>query len=79
MPALYDNPELEAIHHKAMQALAAETGHAFTMVKQVYETELAKLQATAHVSDFVVLLSSRKAREALRKPAASQRSQPVTA
>jgi hypothetical protein len=79
MPELYDSPELEAIHLKAMQALAAETGHAFAMVKEVYETELAKLQATAHVSDFVVLLSSRKAREALRKPAKSRRSQPVTA
>jgi hypothetical protein len=62
-----------------MQALAAETGHEFSVVKQVYERELAILQATAHVTDFVVLLTSRKARDALRKQAMVHQPQPVTA
>ena len=79
MPQLYDNPELEALHLKAMQSLATETGHEFAVVRQVYEAELARLLAAAHVTEFVVLLSSRRARETLRKPAQSVRSQPVTA
>ncbi len=79
MRQLYANPELEALHLKAMQSLATETGHEFAVVKQVYEVELARLQAAAHVTEFVVLLSSRRAREALRKPARSARSQPVSA
>lgn len=73
MPQLYDNPELHALHLKAMQSLAAETGHELAVVRQVYEVELAKLQTAAHVMEFVVLLSSRRAREALRKPATSGR------
>lgn len=79
MPQLYDSPELEALHLKAMQSLAIETGHEFAAVKQVYEMELARLQAAAHVTEFVLLLSSRRARETLRKPAKPVRSQPVTA
>ena len=79
MRQLYANPELETLHLKAMQSLATETGHEFAVVKQVYEVELARLQAAANVTEFVVLLSSRRAREALRKPAHSARSQPVSA
>ena len=77
MPLLYDNPDQEALHLKAMQSLAIETGHEFAVVRQVYEVELARLQAAAHVMEFMVLLSSRRAREALRKPAKSGRSQPA--
>lgn len=79
MPQLYDSPEREALHLKAMQSLAIETGQEFAVVRQVYELELVKLQASAHVMEFVVLLSSRRAREALRKPAIPVRSQPVAA
>lgn len=79
MRRLYDNPELEALHLKAMQSLAVETGHEFAVVRQVYEVELARLQAAAHVTEFVLLLSSRRARETLRKPVKPVRSEPVTA
>ena len=79
MPQLYDSPELEALHLKAMQALATETGHEFDVVRQVYEAELARLQAAANVREFVVLLSSRRTREALRMPAKRVRSEPLTA
>jgi hypothetical protein len=79
MPQLYDSPELESLHLKAMQSLAMETGHEFAVVRQVYEVELAKLQAAAHVMEFVVLLSSRRAREVLRRPAKPVRPQPVHA
>ena len=79
MPELYDSPELEALHVNAMQALAVEIGHEFAVVKRVYEMELARLQAAAQVTEFVLLLSSRRAREVLSKPAKSVRSRPVTA
>jgi Protein of unknown function (DUF3562) len=77
MPQLYANPDQEALHLKAMQALAAETSHEFALVRQVYEEELERLQAQAHVMEFVVLLSSRRAREVLRKLATGSKSQPV--
>ncbi len=79
MPQLYDNPDQEALHLKAMKSLAIETGHEFAVVKRIYELELAQLQANAHVTEFVLLLSYRRTRETLRKPAKSVRSQPVTA
>ena len=79
MPQLYDSPDQEALHLKAMKSLAIETGHELAIVRQVYEAELARLQAGAHVRDFVVLLSCRRARETLRKPAKSVPSQRATA
>ncbi|MEK7439018.1 MAG: DUF3562 domain-containing protein [Pseudomonadota bacterium] len=79
MPRLYDNPDQEALHLKAMQALALETGHEFALVRRVYEVELTRLRTAARVTEFVLLLSSRRARETLRKPAKPVRSQPVTA
>ena len=79
MPQLYDNPDQEALHLKAMKSLAIETGHEFALVRQVYEVELARLQAGAHLTEYLLLLSFRRARETLRKPAKSVPSQPVTA
>jgi len=79
MPQLYDSPELETLHRKAIQALAIETGEDLEVVKQVYEAELARLQIAAQVTEYLVLLSARRARETLRKPAKPARSQPVTA
>jgi hypothetical protein len=69
MPQLYDNPDQEALHLKAMQSLATETGQEFARVKQIYEFELAKLQSGAHVREFVLLLSARRARETLLQSA----------
>ena len=79
MPQLYDNPDQEALHLNAMKSLAIETGHEFAVVRKIYEVELARLQAGAHLKEYVLLLSFRRARETLRKPANSVRSQPVTA
>jgi Protein of unknown function (DUF3562) len=79
MPQLYDNPDQEALHLKAMKSLAIETGHELAVVRRVYEVELARLQAGAHVRDFVLLLSCRRARETLRKPAKSVPSQRANA
>ena len=79
MPQLYNNPDNEALHLNAMKALAIETGNEFAVVRQVYEVGLARLQAGAHITEYVLVLSCRRAREALRKPAKSVRSQLVTA
>jgi hypothetical protein len=79
MPQIYASPDAEALHLKAMQSLATETGHEFAVVKQVYEAQLAQIQPTARVAEFVVLLSSRRAREALRKKASALRSEAVSA
>jgi len=79
MPKLYDNPEQEALHLNAMKALAIETGRELTVVRQVYEMELARLQIGARLGDYVLLLSSRRARETLRKPAKPVVLQQVTA
>jgi hypothetical protein len=79
MPQLYDSPELEQLHLKAIKSLAVETGHDFAVVRQVYEAELDRLQAGAHIREYLLLLSSRRARETLRKPAKMVRSQPVAA
>ena len=45
MPQLYDNPDQEALHLKAMNSLAIETGHELAEVRRVYEVELARLRA----------------------------------
>lgn len=79
MSHIYGNPESETLHLKAIQSLATETGHEVSVVRAVYEKELARLQSTARVAEFVVLLSSRRAREALRNPTIAARSEPVTA
>ncbi|MBE0623271.1 MAG: DUF3562 domain-containing protein [Burkholderiales bacterium] len=75
MPRLYDDSDQERLHLKAMQALVTETGHEFESVREVYEAQLARLREQAHITDFVVLLSSRRTREALRGSAISNRSQ----
>jgi len=80
MPQLYDSPDHEALHLNAMKALAAETGRELAVVRQVYEVELARLQAGAHIKEFVLVLSCRRTLETLRKPVKqSARSQPVAA
>lgn len=75
MPQLYENPDHEALHLKAIQSLALESGYTLSVVKQVYETQLAQLQAKAQLKEYVLLLSCRRTRETLRarsKRAASQ-------
>jgi hypothetical protein len=79
MPRLYDSPDHEALHLNAMNALAIETGHEFAVVREIYEVELARLQAGAHVKEFVLVLSCRRTRETLRKPIKSVRPQLITA
>jgi hypothetical protein len=79
MPRLYEDSVQEMLHLKAMQALVCETGHEFELVREVYELQLARLREQAHITEFVVLLSSRRTRETLRASAKSNRPQMVHA
>ena len=79
MPKRYDHPDQEALHLKAIKSLAIETGHELALVRNVYEAELTRLQAGAHLTEYLVLLSCRRARESLGKRAKSLQSQAVSA
>ena len=67
MRNLYENAHQEALHVKAMQLLAMETGKEFAQVREVYEQQLARLLEEAKVRDFLFLITSRHARDALEK------------
>jgi hypothetical protein len=57
----------EAAQHQAtIEALAWETGTEPVMVRELYERELADLEATATVRSFLSVLASRKVRAVLR-------------
>jgi hypothetical protein len=70
---------IEPSHVDAIDALAAETHRSPEEVAEVYVRELARLRAGARIENYLVLLTSRHVREALRgsdrrrfaKPAAS--------
>jgi hypothetical protein len=79
MPQLYESPDQETLHSKAIQSLALETGYALTVVKQVYEAQLAQLQAKAQLKEYVLLLSCRRTRETLRARGNRATSQAVAA
>lgn len=79
MPQLYDSPDQETLHLKAIKSLAVETGQEFALVRQVYEAEFTRLRAGAHLTDYVLLFSCRRTREILRKQATPLRSQAVAA
>jgi hypothetical protein len=71
-----DEPELTGStqHGSAIEALARETGREPAQVKELYERELAQLEATAKVRGFINLLVSRKVRKALRESSAQRNS-----
>jgi hypothetical protein len=54
-------------HGSAIDDLVRETGSEPAQVKELYERELAQLEATAKVRGFINLLVSRNVRKALRE------------
>ena len=64
-----DEPELPGStqHGSAIDDLVRETGSEPAQVKELYERELAQLEATAKVRGFITLLVSRNVRKALRE------------
>jgi hypothetical protein len=67
-----DEPEVPGStqHGSAIEDLARETGSEPAQVKELYERELAQLEATAKVRGFINLLVSRNVRRALRESSA---------
>ena len=57
---------IEPSHVDAIDALAAETHRSPEEVAEVYVRELARLRAGARIENYLVLLTSRHVREALR-------------
>ena len=62
--------DFETANADAIAALAKEIDHPLPIVKRAYETEFARLHAGARITDYLVLLASRSAREALRRQSA---------
>jgi hypothetical protein len=52
-------------HLNAIEEIAVESGRPVSQVQSIYEAELARLEADAHVRDYVLLFASRRTREAL--------------
>ena len=58
---------LRPSHADAVDALVAETNQPAEEVASIYARELARLRVGARIDDYLVLLTSRYAREALRR------------
>jgi Protein of unknown function (DUF3562) len=70
MQALYKDQNDEALHQRAIERLARKVNRPIARVKTVYEREYARLKIDAKVTDFLGVLASRRARDALlRTPA----------
>jgi hypothetical protein len=54
-----------AKHREAIEALAEELSRPMEEIKDVYESEFARLKQTARVTDYLALFASRRVREAL--------------
>ena len=65
------------IHHDAnpdkisaniIETIASETHRSVDEVKRVYDDEYARLKSDAHISNYLVLLATRRTRAVLAKP-----------
>jgi hypothetical protein len=65
-----DNANLQL---NAIEEIAVESGRPTSEVKKIYEAELARLKADAHVRDYLLLFASRRTREALVHESGHQR------
>lgn len=57
----------------AIEEIALESGRPMNEVKRIYEAELARLKADAHVRHYLLLFASRRTREALVQGSGHQR------
>lgn len=65
MASLYQSANEERLRQQAMQQIARESGQDLQRIRLIYENELSRLQFGAQVRDYLVLLTARRAREAL--------------
>src|SRR4030095_5834514 len=57
---LYSDNDQEEVSRNAIEALARETSRPFDDVKEVYESEFARLSADARISAYLILFESRR-------------------
>lgn len=58
-----------------IESLAQESGQPISVVTEIYQAELARLEEGASVRDFLVLFASRRTREALSHVASQRRTE----
>lgn len=62
-----DYSDESASHLDAIEALAQELSRPIAEVKQAYESEFARLQLSARVTDYLILFATRRAKESLTR------------
>jgi hypothetical protein len=55
----------EAVHDEAIASLANETHKPLPVVRRVFEAEYARLKADARITDYLMLFTSKHARDVL--------------
>lgn len=55
----------DAINRDAISSIAEEMHFPLPDVRQIYETEFARLKASARITDYLVLFAARRTRDAL--------------
>ncbi|MHB8347484.1 MAG: DUF3562 domain-containing protein [Acidiferrobacterales bacterium] len=63
---LYRNEKEREVHQGLIHALSLESGLPERRVEELYESELAKLKASAKVMEYLPVLIRRRIRETLR-------------
>lgn len=68
--ALYANRDDETLHQRAIEQLAQKVDQPVAGVRVVYEDEFARLKSDAKLTQYLALITRRRAHETLlRKPA----------
>ena len=70
-------PAIAPAHVSAIDALVEETKRPMEEVADLYVSELTRLQTGASVRDYLVLLTSRRVREALRRAGGPRLAEPT--
>lgn len=76
MASSYDLPD-DALHQDTIETLAEEMDLPVERVAKTYTTELARLRVGAHIEDYLVVLTCRRVRDALREETVPARTSPV--
>jgi alanine dehydrogenase len=71
---LYSDDDQEAVSMNVIETLARETARPVAEVREIYESEFARLREGARITDYLILFASRRTRIAL-----AQRQRPAGA
>lgn len=61
----FSNADDEEVNRSTIETLAREMSRPIDEVREVYESEFARLRAGARITDYLVLFASRRTRDAL--------------